>query len=208
MNRLVIVGAGGFGRELRSAVEASPRFRERHQVSSVVFVDDQPDLSLLDAPVVSTIRDYVPAPGDVGLCAIGSCATRRKIAVDLEGRGLRFITFVDDRARVGKSVHLTDGAVICANSIVTVDVKIGRHTHINSGCLVGHDVVIGDFVTLSSAVNLAGNVHVDDDVFFGTGAIVIPGRKIGPGATVGAGSVVVRHVKPRVTVFGNPAKAL
>lgn len=208
MNRLVIVGAGGFGREMLAAVQASPRFLDRERISTVVFVDDTVDLPERDAPVVSTISGFVPEPGDLGLCAIGSSSGRRKVTESLEARGLRFVPFVDDSARVGRSVTLADGVVVCANTIITVDATIGRHTHINSNCQIGHDVTVGEFVTMSSSVNLTGHVSVGDDAFIATGAIVIPSKRIGTGATVGAGSVVIRHVKPGVTVFGNPARTI
>ncbi len=207
-NRLVIVGAGGFGREMYAAVLASPQFREHQRITGVVFIDDHGALPGLPAPIVSTISDFTPLPGDVGLCAIGSSRGRRTVTESLEARGLRFVPFVDDNARVGASVTLAEGVIVCANSIITVDAQIGRHSHINCNCLIGHDVVVGDYVTLSSAVCLTGNVHLADDVFVGTGAILIPSRTVGAGATVGAGSVVLRNVKPGVTVFGNPARSI
>lgn len=208
MNRLVIVGAGGFGREVHAAVKASPAFRARERVSSIVFIDDEADKPLLRAPIVSSVREFAPRPNDLGLCAIGSSRIRRQVTSSLEARGLRFAPFVEDSCLIGESVRLAEGVIVCANSIITVDAAIGRHTHINCGSLIGHDVTVGEFVTISSAVNLTGNVRVADDASVGTGVTVIPGKTIGTGATVGAGSVVIRNVKPGVTVFGNPAKTL
>ena len=44
-------------------------------------------------------------------------------------------------------------------------------------------------------------------VFIGSGARVIPGKRVGDGANVGAGSVVIRSVDPGDRVFGNPARS-
>ena len=80
--------------------------------------------------------------------------------------------------------------------------------HLNVNAVVSHDCVIGDYVTLSPGVHLTGSVVVDDDVFFGTGAIVTPGRRIGRGAVVGAGSVVLDDVEAGARVSGAPARPM
>ena len=207
MTRLLIVGAGGFGREMYQAVMATPSFRERHGITSIAYLDDGTP-TLLQAPIVATIDGYAKQAGDIGLCAIGSPQARRAVVSRLASKGLVFPAFVDDRAHVGDPVALAEGVVVCCGSVLTVDIEIGAHTHINTHCTIGHDVVIGDHCTLSSQCNLTGGVRVGNGVFFGTAATVIPGKSVGDGARVGAGSVVVRSVKADVTVFGNPAKTI
>jgi acetyltransferase-like isoleucine patch superfamily enzyme len=73
---------------------------------------------------------------------------------------------------------------------------------------IGHDAVAGEFTTLSSVVDVTGNVQIGKDVSIGSGARLLPGVKVGDGAVIGAGSIVVRSVKPGVTVFAAPAKTL
>ena len=201
------MGGGGFGREVYQAVMASPRFRQREGITSIEYLDDGSP-ALLRAPIATTIDGYDKREGDIGLCAIGSPATRREVVARLSSKGLAFPAFVDDRAEVGDHVVLAEGAIVCCGSVLTVDIALGEHTHINTRCTVGHDVVIGGFCTLSSQCNLTGGVRVGDNVFFGTAATVIPGKSIGTGARVGAGSVVVRNVKADDAVFGNPARRI
>ena len=154
---------------------------------------------------MATIDGYSKRKGDIGLCAIGAPRARRAVTAHLANEGLAFPAFVDDRARLGDNVSLAEGVVVCCGSVLTVDIALGEHTHVNTQCTIGHDVVIGGFCTLSSQCNLTGGVRVGDDVFFGTAATVIPGKVIGSRARVGAGSVVVRNVKAEDAVFGNPA---
>lgn len=208
MTRLLIVGAGGFGREMYQAVLASLRFRADWDITSIGYLDDASAPPLLRAPLVGTVAGYDYTSGDLGLCAIGSPQVRRQVVGSLAARGLRFPAFIDDRAHVGEGVEYGDGLIVGCGSVITVDVKIGEHTHINTYCTVGHDVVIGDFSTFSSQCNLTGGASVGSDVFFGTGATVIPGKSVGDGARVGAGSVVVRSVKTQESVFGNPARRI
>jgi acetyltransferase-like isoleucine patch superfamily enzyme len=90
--------------------------------------------------------------------------------------------------------------------MLTTNIVAGRHLHVNLNATVGHDCVIGDFVTLAPGVSISGHVTIGDGVEFGTGAVVLPGVTIGDGAMVGAGAVVTRDVEPGVTVIGMPAK--
>jgi sugar O-acyltransferase (sialic acid O-acetyltransferase NeuD family) len=155
--------------------------------------------------LVAGIADYAPRPDDLVICAIGDPGGRREVVERLERNGVGFTTFVHDAAIIGPNVQIGAGGVICPHVVLTCDISLDAHVHINVGSTVGHDGSIGAFTTLSVSCNLAGGVSVESDAFLATGVTVIPGRHIGQGSYVGAGSVVVRNVRPHVTVFGNPA---
>ena len=203
--RLVIVGAGGFGREVHSWVKSSPKFIARESIGSVVFIDDVADPATVPAPIIGGIEAYIPAEDDVLICAIGSPEYRRSVVERLSSRGAKFVEFIHDSVVFGEKVRTQPGLVLCPNVVITTDVDLGEHVHINTGSTIGHDVVIGDFVTLSSACNLAGRVTIEDDAFLGTAVTIIPGKTVGRGALVGAGSVVLKNVAPGITSFGNPS---
>ncbi len=206
--RIVIVGAGGFGREVLSWLHTSPQWMERNTVGSIVFVDDGIPTVPVDAPLISTIADYVPEPNDLAICSIGSPAVRQRIVAALETRGVQFATFVHDRALVVTNAGMGPGAVVCPGVIVTTHVSLGRHVHINLNSTIGHDVVIGDFVTISPGCHLGGFSGLAQGVFLGTGAVILPAKKVAADAVVGAGAVVVRDVLADTTVVGNPARPL
>lgn len=206
--RLVIVGAGGFGREIHAWVRTSPEWRERTRIEGVVFIDDRVPSVPVRAPIVSTLSNFKPEALDLVICAIGSPEVRQSIVDELRTRSVEFASFIHDRAVVGDDVVVGVGSVICPDVLLTCDVMIGEHVHINAGCMIGHDVSIGDFVTLSSACNLTGGVRVEDRAFLATAVTIIPGVSVGNGAFVGAGSLVLKDVPAGVTVFGNPSKAI
>jgi len=204
-SRLVIVGGGGFGREVHAWVSSSPRWCAAHRIQEIVSIDDSVPNVEMPVPIISTISGFQPMESDIGICAIGSPVTRRGIVEQLESRGLVFPAFTHDTATIGVNIALADGVIVCPMAILSCDIVVERHSHINCGCTVGHDVTIGEFTTLSSSCNLTGAVSVGSDSFLGTAVTVIPGVSLGAESYVGAGSVVVRNVAEGARVFGNPA---
>lgn len=204
-NRLVVVGAGGFGREVASWLSTSPILMEQHSIGDVVFLDDNPD-PRFGLPVLSALKDYRPHDTDIVICAIGKPAVRELISKELASRGAYMPAFVHDSAIVGDRVKLGAGTVVCPHVTLTADINIGEGVQINVGTTVGHDVQIGEYVTISPQCVLTGGVHVGAKTFFGTGALVAPRKTIGANSTIGIGSTVLRRVSDNKTVFGTPAR--
>ena len=98
--------------------------------------------------------------------------------------------------------------MVCAGTVITVDVHIGKHNILNLDCTVGHDAVLEDFVTLYPSVNVSGCVNIGTATEIGTGAQIIQEISIGTGTIVGAGAVVIRNIEDEVTAVGNPAKVI
>jgi sugar O-acyltransferase (sialic acid O-acetyltransferase NeuD family) len=211
---LVIIGAGGHGREVLDVVEAVNVVSPCYEVLGVVADHADVDLlarrgtTLLGSPdhlVEGTLAD-VPADAML-VVAVGDPGTRTTLADRLEGAGWAIApALVHPAATVGGDVRLGAGAVLAAGARVTTNVTIGRHVQLNVGAVVSHDSVIGDHATLSPGVLVNGSVRVGEGAFLGTGTIVTPGRTIGRWAVVGAGAVVVHDVPEGVTATGVPAR--
>lgn len=205
-NRLLIAGAGGFGRELHDWVQSSQRFMQEYDIGSIAYINDIEPEKAPHAPIIGSIRDFTPEPGDLVLIAIGSGEGRRSVAEALEGRGARFPVFVHDSVILAPSAQLGEGTVICPNTVVAADTEFGRHVQVNLTCTIGHDSQLGDYATLSPLCALSGWSRVGAGAFLGTGASTLPHAAVGDGASVGAGAVVVKDVPNGVTVVGIPAK--
>ena len=72
--------------------------------------------------------------------------------------------------------------------------------------IVGHDVTIEDYVTVSSSCGITGGVKLREGCFLADHAVIAVGLEVGKDAYVGIGSVVIRDVKEGTKVFGNPAR--
>lgn len=199
---IVIVGAGGHGRELFDAATASGW-------EVVGFVDDGEvrldRLERLGVPLLGGTDWLAAHPGRYAI-GVGTSTIRRRLRDRLDGAGCRSATVRHPGAIVGPDVRLGDGVVLYDRCTITTNVTIGDHTHLNVGCAVQHDSTVGAFVQFSPGVFVNGDCEIGDDVFLGTGAIVTRGCSVGPGARVGAGAVVLADVAAGATVVGVPAR--
>jgi acetyltransferase-like isoleucine patch superfamily enzyme len=89
--------------------------------------------------------------------------------------------------------------------------KFGEFVLALSPLSVGHDTVIGNFVTIHPSATISGHVVIEDEAVIGAGAVIVHGRadrplRIGRGARIEAGAVVTTAVADRVIVGGNPAR--
>jgi len=214
--RLVIVGAGGFGREVHHVVEAM--IATGVALDLVGYVDDQGSSDELLARLGTSRlggvdvlcdgnRDDGPVGGDVGyVIAIGAGEVRRTIDERLTAAGRQALILVHPMATVGGDNRIAEGCILTAGSRVTTNITLGRHTQLHVNSTIGHDSVLDDFVSVYPGATVSGNVHLNEGVTIGTGANVLPGLTVGAGAFVGAGAVVTADVEPGVTVAGVPAR--
>jgi sugar O-acyltransferase (sialic acid O-acetyltransferase NeuD family) len=198
VERLVIYGAGGFGRELLLTARAEKR--------EIAFLTDGDPAG---GETASLIGFADLTPDDEVVVAVADPLVRRRLA----GRLSRFGKLIGPTALMGADIELGEGAIICDFAAITASARIGRHFQLNGYSYVAHDCVIGDFVTIGPRVSCNGNVHIGDGAMVGCGAVIRNGTAdaplvIGEGAVIGMGAVVTRSVAPGSIVAGNPARTL
>lgn len=208
---LYIIGAGGFGREVAWLADRINKVEPTWNMKG--FIDD--DKTLLgilqgNCPVVGNCDFLLNIKKEVWVvCAIGSAAARKKIVRKLENNPqIRFATLVDPAVLQSERVSIGEGSILCAGTILTVDISVGKHVIINLDCTIGHDVRIQDFVTVYPGVNVSGQVIVEESVELGTGTQIIQGKRICAGSIIGAGAVVVKDIVEKGTYVGVPARCL
>lgn len=208
---LVIIGCGGFGREVFGIVAAVNAAGGNWTVDG--FVDDNPSphdlkaVAALGSLLLGTVDDLIKRgdPANV-VVAIGSSSARVHVTGKLAGVDISYPTLIHPDATVGADVSLGPGTVIAAGARLSTAISVGRHVHIDQNATVGHDTVIGNFARLNPQACISGSVTIGEHVLIGASATVLQGLLVGVNAIVGAGAVVVGHVDASQTVKGVPAR--
>ena len=209
MKDLYIIGAGGFGREVAWIVERINSIKPTWNLKG--FIDDNETLwgSKEGEYHVFGGCEYLSTLEDVyAVCAVGSSNVRKKIVEKLKDTSVKFATLVDPSVLYSNSVKIGEGAIVCAGTIITVNVNIGDHVIVNLDCTIGHDAVIDDFVTIYPSVNVSGNVLIGECSELGTGTQIIQGKKVISNTIIGAGAIVVKDCIESGTYVGSPAKKI
>jgi sugar O-acyltransferase (sialic acid O-acetyltransferase NeuD family) len=208
MKKLLIIGAGGFGRELYAWASQHPDCGRQWQLAG--FLDDNPDALTpfgSFAPI-SPLAGHRPSADQLFVVGLGMPALKEKLVAPLVSAGAEFLTFVHPSAIIGTRVTLGRGVVICPGAILSVDIDVGEFAMVNLNCTIGHEAQIGRWTSLSAHCDITGGASVGQGCFFGSRATVIPGKNIGDRTVVAAGSVVMTHVPSDVLVAGNPARVI
>jgi sugar O-acyltransferase (sialic acid O-acetyltransferase NeuD family) len=123
-------------------------------------------------------------------------------------KGVRFFTFVHPTALIMDDVEIGEGSFIGANSILTTNIKIGKHAILNRGNHIGHDCVIGDFFSAMPGSVVSGNVRIYDLVYLGNNSTIKEKLSIHSLTTIGMNGAVVKHIEESGTYVGVPVKKI
>lgn len=208
---LVIVGAGGLGREVALLVGQLNAAGAGWDVRG--FYDDRAPATptVGGLPYLGTLADLRATATPLAVAvAVGSSASRADVVSRLASPHLSFPALVHPQValRPEQRVALGEGCIIQRGCLLTCDITLGRFVLLNLGCTLGHDSVLEDFCSLMPHANVGGAAHLATGAYLGTNATVIHQVRVGAGATVGAGAVVVRDLPAHCTAVGVPAKPL
>ena len=194
-----IIGAGGFGREVFWSLPSIER------INTVFFVDDL--YWSENTSGIYQLSKFNPDEYEI-IIAVGSPIARKKI-VDALPKSTRFFTHIHESAQLlAPDIEIGEGSIICANSIITTNVKIGKHCHLNLDSTVGHDTTIGDFFTTAPGAKISGNCKIGDCVYFGTNSSVREKIEICSNVTIGLNAGVVKNIIEPGTYVGVPVKKI
>lgn len=211
MKDLIIFGAGGFGREVAWAVERMNVVTPTWNLLGFIDDDDSVQGKELNGyKVLGKMDDIKEYPDAYFVCAVGSSRVRERIINNMKSinSAIKFGTVIDPSVEMSDFVTIGEGSIICAHTIITVNVSIGKHVIINLDCTIGHDAVLRDFVTLYPSANVSGAANIGRAVELGTGSQIIQGKMVGNYSIVGAGAVVVKDIPEKCTAVGSPAKPI
>jgi sugar O-acyltransferase (sialic acid O-acetyltransferase NeuD family) len=206
--QLLLVGAGGLGRETAAAARAAdPSVRLAFLDDVLPVGADVDGVPVVGAATVDRVRAHPDASLVVCTASSHDPQVRRRLVDRLGGPSARWASVVHPTA-VLDSCPPGPGSIALAGVVATTAVTVGAHVVLMPTVVLTHDVVIEDHVVLASGVRLSGGVHVEADAYLGAGSVVREGCRIGAGAVVGMGAVVLDDVPVGEVWIGNPARRL
>lgn len=207
---VVVIGAGGFGRETLDVLAAMNAEEATFDIRGVV--DDAPSdenlarLQKSGMPYLGTLPQWLTSgDGSAYLIGVGNPGIRTRIAAMCDEAGMSATRAVHPSVDIGSQFTADEGTIICAGAQISTNVRFGRHVHVNPNATVGHDSVLMDFVSVNPAATISGEVTVHERVLVGAAAVILQGLSVHADSVVGAAACVVRDVPSSATVKGIPA---
>lgn len=210
MKDIVIIGAGGMGKDIQWLIE---RINEVEETWNLLgYIDDGVPVGTIinDCEVIGGVEYLKQIEKTLAVvCSVANSNVREKIIGQIYNKpNLEFPNLIDPSVIISKRVKMGIGNVICAGCIVSVNITMGDFNIICVDSTIGHDDVISSYVTIYPSVNVSGHVKICKKTEIGTGTQIIQGLKIGAQTIVGAGTVVIRDIEGNCTIVGNPARAI
>ena len=143
------------------------------------------------------------------LVAVGDSKARKHL-VDNLPPSTQFFTFIHPTAIVSQfyGMSLGEGSFIGANSVITTDVRLGKHSLLNRGNHIGHDSVIGNYFSAMPGAIVSGNVTIGNNVYMGTNSSVREKINITDNVIIGLNSGVIKDITQEGTYVGTPPKKI
>ena len=191
-----LIGAGGFAREVKAQIGD-------HTIKC--FVDDQ--YWRENDEYIFPLSKFDPTEYEV-VVAIGDPRARFEMVSRLP-KETEYFTFKHPSSQIiGNDVIIGKGSIICAGVIITTNVVVGEHAHLNLQTTVGHDCKIGDYFTTAPGAKVSGNCNIHDCVYVGTNASIKEKISIHSLVTIGLNAGVTSHIEEPGVYVGTPAKKI
>lgn len=205
MKRIIILGAGGFGRQ---ACWLASRIGDLHVVA--VLDETVPDGTFLDPcipihPSLDRFADLEEKERPALLSAVGSISVRQRWVETFSDR-FDFTSVIDPTVIIEADTTIGSGVMVLPDAICSSQVEIGDHVILGFRTILSHEVKVGAFTHIASGAILNGRASIGARCSIGAGAIILPNVTIGDGVTIGAGAIVARDVADNKTVIGSIAR--
>jgi sugar O-acyltransferase (sialic acid O-acetyltransferase NeuD family) len=210
MKKIAIIGAGGFGREIKILIDQINAIDKKFVF--VGFYDDEKEKGTLinGFPILGKVLDLNLITENLSIAlALGNPIYKKNVVKKITNSFINYETLIHPNVLMGNDeVEIGKGVIICAGNIITCNIIIKDYVTLNLACTIGHDSILEDFVSLMPGTNVSGDVVLEEGVYVGTGAKIINQVSIGKNSVIGAGSVVSKSLPENCTAVGVPAKPI
>lgn len=193
-DKIALIGSGGAAHDILCQLIDAWKAEGIDYRGRVVFTE-QDDLwqekEVMNCPVIRQ-SDFNPAT-HYAIIAIGSSSVRQRVFYQLPNE-TRYATIIHPSVVMSDWVEIGEGSVISAHSVLTCNIKIGKHAQINYKSSIAHDFVAGDFFSTAPGASINGNIKVGNRVYIGSNASIRQGVTLVDDVVIGMGSVVLNSI--------------
>lgn len=193
MKNLIIVGAGGFAKELIGYINND---KSKGLLEDVflkgILVDYKEHYENINEPLeyLGKIREYEIQENDFFMIAIGENPGRNIIIDYFESRNVKFFSYIHSSCYVNTSSKIGEGLIMAPFCIINANITLGKHALLNSYSAIGHDCIIGERAILYPYAAINGNCTIGNDLTMGTKATIFPKVTMGNNCTITSHSYV------------------
>ena len=190
--KLALFGNGGHAREVAAQLNKEVTF----------FVDDE-----FSNESAKPISDFKPE-NYLMMVAVANSKEREKIVKRLPSN-TKYFTFVHPTVlSMDNNIEIGEGSFIGAYSILTTNIKVGKHSILNRGNQIGHDSIIGDYFSAMPGAIVSGNVILGENVYMGTNSSIKEKIQVCSNVTIGSNATVIKNIIIGGTYVGVPVKKI
>ena len=190
--KLALFGYGGHAREVACQIDQKVTF----------FVDDQ-----YANDVAKPISKFNPQKYAM-MVAVADSKDRFDIVKRLP-KETQYFTFIHPSVQImDDNIEMGEGSFIGASSILTTNIKLGKHALLNRGNHIGHDCIIGDYFSMMPNAVVGGNVTIGDNAYLGSCSNIKEKINITSNVLIGMNAAVVKDITESGTYVGVPTKKI
>ena len=163
MDKLLLVGAGGFGRVV---------LEHASRENDCAFLDDGQEIGkeIQGCRVIGRIKDLEKLYGQYKLLivTIGNNKLREKIYSEAVRIGYAFPNIVVSSAYISPYAKIGSGSVVLNNVVIQNNARIGNGVILNPGVEIHHDSVVGNNVLIYTNTVVRSLAKVGDRAHLGS----------------------------------------
>ena len=188
--KLALFGYGGHAREVAAQINKEVTF----------FVDDE-----FANEVAKPISSFEPDKYTM-MVAVADSKEREKIVKNLPNNTIYFSFIHPTALTMAQDIEIGEGSFIGAYSILTTNIKIGKHAILNRGNQIGHDTVIGNYFSAMPGAIVSGNVIISSNVYMGNNSSIREKIHVSSNVIIGSNATVIKNIVTSGIYVGVPAK--
>lgn len=208
MENIIIVGAGGVGRETAWIIEQINLRKETYKILG--FIDDNESIlnSNINGYKVLGGLDYLLENKMNSKIVVSIADYKIKKSIVEKLNNYEFETIIHPDVFIHSSNRIGKGTIIYPGTIMTTNITIGNHVIISPKVGIGHDSRIEDYVSILWNVSISGFDYIKEGTFIGSNATIIQNKIIGKEVIIGSSTLVLKNMSDNNTYVGIPAKVM